>query len=104
MATQRRKNFLPTLILALIFWGLLAGLIYLFPPTADSSLIAFYLLLFLAVFLTAALILANSKLGLLTAVFIVTALIFQQFKINNFLTFGILTAVFACLGLYFRKS
>jgi len=103
VATKRRKNFLPTLLLAIIFWGLLAGLIYLFPPTSDSSLFLFYSLLFLAVFLTSALIFANSKVGLLTAVFTVTALIFQQFKINNFLTFGILIAIFAVLGLYFRK-
>lgn len=104
MAAKKRKNFLPTLILAIIFWGLWGGLTYFVPPTTNLSLIAFYSSLFLAIFLTAALIFANSKLGLLTALFTITALIFQQFKINNLLNFGILVAIFITLGLYFRKD
>ena len=101
---KRRKNFLPALILALIFWGLWGWLVYFFPPANNPLIFTFYLSLFLAVFLTSALVLANSKLGAVTATWSILFLIFRYFKIGNILNLSLLTIIFLLLGIYLFKS
>jgi len=101
---KRRKNFLPALILALAFWGLWGWLVYSFPPLSNLLIAAFSLLLFLAVFLSGALIFANSKLGLITALWLILFLSFRYFKIGNLLNLSLLTIIFLLLGIYLFKS
>jgi len=101
---KRRKNFLPALILALVFWGLWGWLIYSFPPANNLLIAAFSLLLFLATFLSGALIFANSKLGLITALWLILFLSFRYFKIGNVLNLSLLIIIFLLLGIYLFKS
>jgi hypothetical protein len=101
---KRRKNFLPALILTLIFWGGLGWLIYNFPPESFWLIISFYLLFFGAVFFTVALSLANSKIGLITALWAFTFLLMRYFKIGNFLNLSLLTLIFLLLGFYIYKA
>jgi len=101
---KRRKNFLPVLILALIFWGLWGWVTYSFPPANNFLIVIFYLLLFLAFFLTNSLIFANSKLGALTAAWVILFLVFRYFKIGNILNLSLLTVIFFLLGIYLFKS
>lgn len=99
---KRRKNFLPTLVIALSFWGAWFWLIFSFPPSSNLLLTTFYLLLFAAIFLTSALIFANSKLGFLTACFVITALLFRLYQIGNPLNLLLLLGIFLSLVFYFR--
>jgi len=101
--TRQRKNFLPTLVLATLFWGLWGWLVWSFPPTNNLLLITFYLLLFTTVFLTSALIFANSKFGFLTACFVVLVLIFRYFQIGNILNILLLAGIFISLGFYLKE-
>jgi hypothetical protein len=101
---KRRKNFLPALILALLFWGLLGWLVYSFPPANNLLISTFYLCLFLAVFLTSSLVFANSKLGSLVAFWLILFLVFRYFKIGNVLNLSLLTAIFFLLGIYLYKA
>ena len=101
---NRKKNFLPTLILSLVFWGSWIYLIGWLPPKNYFFIFNFYLLLFLAVFLSVSLILANSKMGGLTAFWLILILIFRYFKIGNSLNIGLLTLIFSLLIFYFYQS
>ena len=101
---RRRKNFLPALLLAALSWGLLAWLIIKFSPDNNLLIISFYLLIFIAVFLTSALILANSQMGLTISLFLITFLIFRYFKIDDPFNLILLTAIFLLLLAYFYKA
>jgi hypothetical protein len=100
---RRRKNFLPTLILALIFWGLLAWLIYTHPPSSNFIIIAFFILFFLALFLTSALLFANSRRGLFLALFVIIFLLFRYHHLANPLNIIILLSIFLSLEIFFSK-
>jgi len=101
---KRRKNFLPALILTLIFWGGLGWLVYAFPPESFWLIVSFYLLLFGAVFFTIALSFANSKVGLIGALWVLLFLLMRYFKIGNLLNLSLLTIIFLLLSVYFYKS
>jgi len=99
----KRKNFLPTLILAILFWGIWTWFIFSFPPANNFLLFTFYFLLFLATFLTAALIFANSRKGLLIALFLILFLLFRYHHLANVLNILILAGIFISLEVYFSK-
>lgn len=102
---KRRKNFLPALLLAIVFWGFWGRLVYFFQPESFWLIICFYLLLFAAVFFTTALSFGNSNLGLLSAFWIIIFLNFRFFKIGNILNLSLLTIIFLLLGFYlFRRK
>lgn len=100
---KRRKNFFPTLFLAILFWLSWGWLVYSTAPTSNLLLITFYLLLFIAVFLTTALIFANSRRGLITALFVVLLLLFRYYQIGNLLNLLLLLAIFIALELYLSQ-
>jgi hypothetical protein len=101
---KRRKNFLPALILTLIFWGGLAWLVYTFPPESVYLIISFYLLFFTAVFFTMALSFGNSKTGLTIASWAFLFLLLRYFKIGNLLNLSLLALIFLLISFYFYQS
>jgi len=96
----RRKSFFPTLLLAILFWFGWGWLVYSTAPTNSFLLIAFFFLLFMAFFLTAALVFANSRRGFLIGVGIICFLIFRYYQIGNILNVALLLGIFLCLELY----
>jgi hypothetical protein len=101
---QRRKNFLPTLLLSILFWFSWGFVLFKVPPESFLSILAFFGLLFGALFLTNALVLANSRRGLITALFFVLVLVFRYYQIGNLLNLIILLAIFVALELLFSKQ
>jgi len=101
---KRRKNFLPPLLLAVIFWGIWGWFIYSYPPETNSLIFIFYILLFLATFFTLALAFANSKMGIVTAIWFIFILVFRYFKIGNALNVGLLTVIFFLLLVHFSRK
>jgi len=99
----RRKNFLPALTLATLLWGIWFWFIFSFPPANNFLLFTFYLLLFLATFLTTALIFANSRRGLFIALFLTLFLLFRYYQIANLLNLTLLAGIFISLEIYFSK-
>jgi hypothetical protein len=100
---KRRKNFLPTLMLALFAWASWGWLVYSMAPENNLLLFIFYGLLFMAVFLTIALLLANSRRGLLIAIGVISFLIFRYYQLANFLNLGLFFGILLSLELYFRE-
>lgn len=101
---SRRKNFLPALILSLIFWGAWIYLIFWQPPANYLLIFSFYLLLFFAGFFSLSLIWANSKIGFLNSLWLILFLTFRYFKIGNSLNLGLLTLIFSLLIFYFYQK
>lgn len=99
---KQRRNFLPAFVVTGIFWVLWGWLVFSFPPEAEFALFAFYLLLFAASFLTFALLFANSKLGFLTATFIIAILLFRYYQIGNILNLSLLGAIYLALFIYLK--
>lgn len=103
MYGRKRKNFLATLLLAILFWSLWGWLVYFKTPAENFLLLAFYLLLFLAVFLTGALIFTNSRRGLLLSSLITLSLLFRYYQIGNLLNIALLAGIFIILGFYLNQ-
>lgn len=102
MRIKKRKNFLPSLLLTILFWLLWGGLVYFKSPDNNFLLFCFFLLLFLAVFFTTALILANSRRGLFLALFVVLTLLFRLWQIGNLLNIVLLASIFIILEFYLK--
>ncbi len=99
---KHRGNFLPTLLLAILFWVGWGCLVYFLPPKNGLLLFTFCLLLFAAVFLTFALIFANSRRGLLIAIALIGFLLLRYYELENILNITLLTAILICIELYHR--
>jgi len=98
----KRKNFLPTLLVALFFWANAIFIILRLPP---SLFVICYLLfaIFMALFLTLSLLLANSRQGFLLSTGIVIFLILRLAKIAHFLNLILLVSILVSLELYLKK-
>ncbi|HUS52148.1 MAG TPA: hypothetical protein VMX77_01630 [Candidatus Bathyarchaeia archaeon] len=100
---KSRKNFLPTLLLAVLFWLLWGGLVYFRGPENNLLLIVFFCLLFLASFLTSALILASSRQGFIIALGIICFLTLRFFQLGNILNLILMVGILISLNLYLAK-
>jgi hypothetical protein len=100
---KRRKNFFPTLVLALFAWLGWFFVLFKIPPNSTWLLMAFFFLFFSALFLTSALIWANSRRGFITALFFILVLVFRYYQIGNLLNLILLLAIFIALEIYFTK-
>lgn len=87
----------------MIFWGFWSWLVYSRPPTTNTLIVGFFVLLFLALFLTLSLIFANSRRGALIAFFITLLLIFRYHQLANPLNILLLAGIFLSLEIYLDK-
>lgn len=92
---------MPTLLIAIISWTGLTFLILNYSPEGKLIMVSF-LLLFLAGFFTLALLLGNSKNGLLGALFLISILIFRYLDIGSLLNLSIWLAIFVTLVIYLK--
>lgn len=101
---KKRKNFLPTLILALIFAAALVWLVINQNPANLWLIAAFFLLLFFTVFLLLALILANSRRGFLLSLGLIGFLLLRYYQLANYLNLSLFFGILLCLEIYFRSE
>jgi len=98
----KRKNFLPTFLIALFFWANIGFIILFIPPSLLA--IGYWLLaIFIALFLTLSLVFANSRWGFLTALGITIFLILRLLKMANYLNIILLGGILISLEVYLRK-
>jgi len=94
---KTRSNFLPTALITLLLWFLLGSLIYFFSPQDELTVPLFFLLAFLTTFLTFALLLGNTRRGLLTAIGIIAFLLLrlagQGHLLNAVILAGLLLSI-----------
>jgi hypothetical protein len=110
MAIQK-KRFFFTFIFTILSWGIWMYVLLTVPPENPNnflsipvSYIFFFTPLFLSLFLTITFLLGNTRRGFLLSIGIIGLLILQLLKTVNFLTVGLLLAIFIVFELYFSRS
>ena len=103
---KRRKNYLPTVILILVLWGLLGTMIYFIEPELVKDVLVpglylpFFLLFFPASFFTLAMVLANTRRGLLVALGLSIYLILRIFELGNLLNLLLILGIVVAIDRY----
>lgn len=97
----KRKNFLPTLLLTILFWTLLTGLIYFVDPKTFGVIPLFFITFFVANLFTFSLIFANSRRGLLVSLSLSLFLILMFLGVGNYLNLILIVAIAVATELYF---
>lgn len=97
----KRKNFLPTLLLTILFWLLLGALIYFVDPVIFGAVPLFFVTVFVTLLFTFSLVFANSRRGLLLSLSLSLFLILMYLGVGNWLNFVLILAISACIEICF---
>jgi len=117
MVIKRRRNFLPTLIINLLFWFSWLYIVLHVPPEYSLSLktfglnlnlpagyLFFFLSLILALTLTFAFLFTNTRRGLFLSLFLNGVLLFRLLKQLQLQNLILLLAILICFEIYFSKK
>jgi len=110
MIRRRRKNFIITFILILFFWSLFWLIVFFVDPVLLKNIIIpgfylpFFLILFMAIFLSLAVILANSKKSFLISLGLISFLILKLYQLANFLNIILIVSLVLVLENYFTRQ
>jgi len=100
----KRKNFLPTLLVTILLWGLLAGLVYFIDPGIFGAVFLFFIILFVALLFTFSLIFANTRRGLIGSIAILFFSILAYLGVGNILNLLLIVAIAVSLELYLAQK
>lgn len=100
----KRKNFLPSLIVTVLLWGLLVGVVYFVDPNSFAAIYVFLTLFFLVSLFTFSIIFGNARRGVLVATGLVLFLLLRYFGIGNIINFSLITGVLIVIELYYLKK
>lgn len=104
---REKKNYLAGLAVTLMWWGVLAGMIFGVEPERvanfliPNSYIGFFGVVFLAVFFTMSLVLGSSRRGLLVALAVVIWGYLRLWRISNWLNTLLLAGLVTTMEIYF---
>jgi len=101
---QKRKNFLPTLIVTFILWLATLGTISLVDPQTTFAIPLFFILCFFTLWFTGSIILANSRSGLVIASATVFFLLLRYFGIGNIINLFIIAGLAITTEVYLSKQ
>jgi hypothetical protein len=102
-AQLKRKNFFPTLIATFCLWILVIMLVYFIDPQTTGALILFFLLVFLALFFTLAIIFENTRRGLIISLGTITFLALRYLGVGNVINFTLIFGIGLSSDIYFSK-
>ena len=103
---KRRKNYFPTLVLILLLWSLLGlMLVYVEPELVKDVLVPglylpFFLLFFPASFFSLALLLANTRRGLIASLGLSVYLVFRIYQLGNLLSLLLIVGIVIAVTRY----
>jgi len=89
----RRKNFLPSLIIIIVLFLSLVSIIYFTDPSSQFFIYLFFINLFLFLFFLAALILVDSRRGLILSSCVTMFAILRLFGMGNLLNALLITGL-----------
>ena len=101
---RARKNFLPTLVVISILWGLIALIIYTVDPISTGAVPLFFCLLFVALIFTMSTIYANTRRGILTSIVITLFMVLKYFGIGSLLNLFLIAGLAFSIEIYFSQS
>lgn len=99
----KRKNFLPTLLITIFLWSLLAGLIYFVDPDTFGALPLFFILLFASFLFIFSLLFASTRRGLITSISLSLFSVLLYLGVGNILNLILILAIAVCIELYFAR-
>jgi hypothetical protein len=106
---KRRKNYLPAVILILVLWSLLGAMIYWVEPELVKDMLVpglylpFFLLFSPACFFTLAIVLANTRKGLLVTIGLTGFLILRVYQLGNLLNLLLLAGMVVAVERYLES-
>lgn len=104
---REKKNYLAGLVVTLMWWGVLAAMIFGVEPEKvanfliPNSYIGFFGIVFMTVFFTMSLVLGSSRRGLLVAVAVVVWGYLRLWRISNWLNTVLLAGLLVTVEVYF---
>lgn len=107
---KRRKNFLLTLVLMLLLWTVLGAMIYWVEPELVKDVLVpglylpFFMIFFPTSFLTLAVILDNSRRGLLVAGGLTGFLILRVYQLGNLLNLVLILSIMVAIDRYWQSK
>ena len=99
-----RKNFLPTLIVTILFWLGSFAIIYFIEPDAFGIIILFFIIFFLSLLFTFATIFANTRRGIIISLSLIFFLFLKYLGIGNILNAILILGVAISTEVYFIKQ
>lgn len=100
---RRRKNFLPTLVVAIFLWIVWAVIFFFVPPEGLLIPVVFLLVTFLAVFFIGALLFANTRRGLLAAIGVLIFMGLNFYGAGNYLNAVLLAGLLLAAEYYLSR-
>lgn len=97
----KRKNFLPTLLLTVLFWILLGALVYFVDPRTFGVVPLFFITFFVTLLFTFSLIFANSRRGFLISLSLSLFSILMYLGVGNWFNLSLILAIATCIEIYF---
>lgn len=98
-----RKNFLPTLLVTIALWGMLATLIYFADPYQQGIILLFFILFFLTCLFTFSMIFANTRRGLISTISLSLFLALSYFGVGNLLNFLLILGLGVSVDIYLSR-
>lgn len=100
----KRKNFLPTLLVTILLWGMAGALVYFIDPATFAAIPLFFILIFLIILFTFSLLFAASRRGLIAAIAVTLFLFLSYLGVGNVLNLLLIVAIAVCVELYFGAT
>ncbi len=101
---QIRKNYLPSLILAVLFWLGGGFIFFTLPPNSILIIGIFLILTTLAIFLTFSFILRSSKRGLVLTLGIIFLVLLKKIAQLTFVNVLLVFAILITISVFLKKS
>lgn len=100
----KRKNFLPSLLLAGGFWLAWGGVVWGVAPESFLALAGFYLTLAGAMFITSTLVLGRGRRGAIMTLGLISFLVLRQTKTGSLLNLILVTLFWGGLAIYWERE
>jgi hypothetical protein len=100
----KRRNFLPTLLVTVLLWLLLAGLIYFVDPGTFGAVPLFFVLFFAALLFTFSFLFGSTRRGLITSISLSLFSILAYLGVGNILNLLLIVAIAISIELYFGHT
>jgi hypothetical protein len=100
----KRKNFLPTLLVTVLLWAIIAGLIYFIDPGTFGIVPLFFVIVFAALLFTFSLIFASTRRGLIGSISISLFLILSYLGVGNIINLLLIVAIAVSFELYLAQK
>jgi hypothetical protein len=96
-----KKNILIPAVLGVLAWVGVVATIFVLKPEGIATILFFFSLLFIAIYLSVVIPFSNKRRALLVASLVVSLLLVRYFHLDSIINFVLLVGIFATIEVYF---